>query len=470
MPPTQPTQPTYEYPTVPQLPTNDAWQNGPTSHLRTPIKILLAILVLVVLGGLVVLAVKSGRFFTLSKSSCTQACGQSANSLTNVSWGIQGIVYASSGNASYANQDFSQYWTGTETLPNATRVGGASSWIAYNLNGIPHQNVVLVWYNDLPWLADATKYPHIASPYDHELAGHSNEKAWNLPSDYTIDAATGDGSTVPTDWTTLVSVTGNTYHSRQHVLDLSKYTWVRMRITAIDPDSIIGNTHASLHMDIYTAPQPQTPYRNDYLILGETSAAVSVGQMMNPGTSIQELVKQKNGQLPIVENASIGGYRASDLLTLLPNGETRLDNWLNMFPGKYVGVSLGAGDILLGNWLTTAPSCSDTATPANVANLTTVIQDIIQRGKTPILPTVMWGPDIALNTCADYYNQNVIQPLYAKFGSQIVQGPDLYNTFHSLTTTAPANYTTYFDANGAAPAGPGKLLYRQAWAAVLSKL
>ncbi len=99
------------------------------------------------------------------------------------------------------------------------------TFLAYDLSSVPaaqRQKVDVAWYNE------------DSGQYDNTLIG---DNAYNVPAAYTIDAnaAPGGGVEPPADgWITLVSVTGNTMHSRQHLLDLHCANWIRMNVTAVN--------------------------------------------------------------------------------------------------------------------------------------------------------------------------------------------------------------------------------------------
>src|SRR6185312_6884109 len=60
-----------------------------------------------------------------------------------------------------------------------------------------------------------------------------SDTPYGLPQNYTIDVNPAPtGSTAPTTgWVTLTTVTGNTYHSRQHLINMTGYNWVRINVT-----------------------------------------------------------------------------------------------------------------------------------------------------------------------------------------------------------------------------------------------
>jgi hypothetical protein len=100
---------------------------------------------------------------------------------------------------------------------------GTPAWLAYDLSNIPASQrgrVLVVWYNE-------------TSNYDHTLIKYP---AYNMPENYTIDVNKSPGGSQPpaSGWITLVTVTGNHYHSRQHVIDMTGNNWVRMHVTVVD--------------------------------------------------------------------------------------------------------------------------------------------------------------------------------------------------------------------------------------------
>lgn len=400
----------------------------------------------------------------LSQTGKVKWCGALPNlSFDNLTWGKQDIAYVSSGNASDANMNFSTLWTSQETLSGTP--GSVSSWLAYNLSQIPHRRVDIVWYNDLGGTPDLETSPPLAT-YNHEIVTNPSKKAENLPLDYTIEGNKQEspiGGSVPTTgWVTLITVQDNHLHSRQHVIDLTGYNWVRMTIQAIDQDSVLGTIHASLHMDVYDASSfaSDQPIAQDILLVGDSLIATSIlqdkAQLQAPNSSVQELIQQETGIFPIVENAGNGGFTAGDVLTLNTNGVRRIDSWLSFFPGKYVAVSFGTNEILQ------SPTICGVSSQ-NYANYKAVINAVLAKGKVPIVPTVMWGPNATISQCVQTFNTNIIQKLYTEFGSKLLHGPDFYLIFVNMPSSQ-------YDSLGVHLVGQPRATYRKAWADMLSQL
>jgi lysophospholipase L1-like esterase len=272
------------------------------------------------------------------------------------------------------------------------------AWLAYDLSGIPkaeREKVLVVWYN-----------PH--GGYDHTLVG---ENAYNNLKDYTIEtnAAPGGGSAAPTSgWVERVKVTANTYHSRQHVIDMQGHNWLRIHVTASDGSD--QNMDASINMDVYDTKKA---LEDDWIFYGDSITAGGMAQYdVNGVPSFAHLINQKIPErFPIQEGGGIG-YTQSD------TGAKYIDKWLQMFPGKYVGLSYGTND---------AGSCVDPEVFYN--NYVTMVQAVINAGKVPLVPTIPWALHDGVQRCAPSLNEKIEQ-LYQSY-PQIVRGPDFWTFFKS---------------------------------------
>src|SRR5258708_16369875 len=140
-------------------------------------------------------------------------------------------AFASSGYypASFANdENYDTVW----------RYQCTPAWLAYDLSSVPSSDrgkVLVVWYNE-------------SYDYNHTIDA---ENAYNLPQAYTIDVNPGRGGGKPpkTGWVTLVTLTGNHYHSRQHLIDMTGNNWIRINVTAVD--GATENYDASINVDVY---------------------------------------------------------------------------------------------------------------------------------------------------------------------------------------------------------------------------
>src|SRR5688572_11137260 len=168
----------------------------------------------------------------------------------------------------------------------------------------------------------------MTSAYDPTLIG---DGSYNMPRAYTLEANAAPGSASPpgTGWVTLATVTGNTYHSRQHHVNLAGYNWLRMNITAAN--GAAGNSDAALNLDVHDASQG---VQDDWIFFGDSipSAAMSHDLRTAAGgtcTFSQLINASIPNHFPVQESGAIGGMTSSD-------GARYLNAWLGVFPGQFV--------------------------------------------------------------------------------------------------------------------------------------
>lgn len=321
-------------------------------------------------------------------------------------------AFASSGTASSANDsNYNTTW----------RSSNAAASLTYNLSSVPAANrskVALVWYNE------ATE------AYDAAMA---QESLVEIPKNYTIQVNTAPSSITPptSGWTTKVTVSTNKYHSRQHIFDMTGANWVRLNVTAV-----AGGSRSNLNMDVYDASQGAT---DDWIIYGSSTPAGSMNHQTLGGTtqSFSQMINQaKPAYFPIQENGSISGLTTTD-------GVQNMTTWLALFPGKYVGIALGAND---------ADECTSPTTFYN--NYVSMIQKVTAAGKVPVIPTFNWSKTTNVQSCGPALIDKINQ-LYVNY-PQVIKGPDLWTYFKA--------HPELISSDNLHPTPEGMGIYRQLWA------
>jgi hypothetical protein len=324
-------------------------------------------------------------------------------------------AFASSGYTPASNANDASYDT-------TWRSHGASAWLAYNLSSVPaskRSKVLAVWYND-------------SSNYDHTLIGYPT---YNVPQDYTIDVNSAVGGSQPptSGWATQVKVQGNHYHSRQHVIDMSGYSWIRIKISAIDGS--IQNYDASINLDIYDA---NTALNDDWIFFGDSITDGGMGHSTIDGVqSFAQLIHEKApSYYPVQENGGIGYLTSTEALQ-------HLNTWLGLFPGKYVALDYGTNDAL---------GC--VGSDGFYSRYVQLVHDVVSAGKIPVVSRIPWGRDSHIQTCVPPLNA-MIDKLYSAF-PQIIRGPDLWTFFKS--------HQNLISGDNKHPSSAGFSAYRQQWA------
>jgi hypothetical protein len=312
------------------------------------------------------------------------------------------------------------------------------AYLAYDLSGVPvgqRGQVILVWYND-----PATK------PFNPALIG---DVYYRVPENYTIEANAAPGGSFPASgWVTLATVTSNPYTSRQHLIDLTGYNWVRMNISSCPG---VFSIECSVNMDIQNAANGAS---DDWIFLGDsiTSIALDHDPLISDGgtgTFSQLINAQNSNYFPVEQNGGIGGWATPDPLVGSP---TYFSTWLSLFPGNFVALDYGTNDANNNN--TTGGNPDPTAVNTFYTNMTTMVQAIIAAGKTPVIPKIPWGNTANIQANGPAMNAKIDQ-LYTDF-PEIVPGPDLWTYF--------LNHQSEISGDNVHPNNTGFVGMRQQWA------
>jgi hypothetical protein len=332
--------------------------------------------------------------------------------------------------ASQANDgDYDTVWMacGAPSATNPKRLTYDLSKVAASLRG----PALVSWYND-----------PMTSEYNHKLIGGPG---YNNAKSYTLQVNAAAGGTQPTDgWVTVASVTGNTYHSRQHMVDLTGYNWIRLDVTASDGSS--GNNGVALNMDVQSAAKGA---QDSWIFYGDSLTQDGMAhdsRIAASGASVgsfSQLVNAKRpSSFPAFEDAGTGSLDSG-------NGATNINTWLSMFNGRYV--SLGFGRTDAGSYSANDPAMA----PRFHDNMVTMIKAVLAAGKVPVVPNIAWGKDANLKANVPVLNK-VITQLKSEY-PQIMQGPDFYSLYQANPSLIGSDLVhPTWDAGYAA--------FRQAWA------
>ncbi len=339
----------------------------------------------------------------------TLPCTVSADIVSNPVISRECPAYCGNGQASSANDiHYFSFW-----------FGNSPDYLAYDLSAVPEEErreVIAAWYN-----ATGQYDPSILS------GGSTN----GVPSAYTIELNAAEGGTYPADgWVVVDSVEGNTLHSRQHIVNMEGYNWIRLNIAQSDGKA--GGS-ISIQMDIHNASDGVS---DSWIFFGDS---ITAGGMMNCyGTSYAELVNTIDQRyFPVQENGGIGGIFSTD-------GRNNIDRWLSTFPGEYVSIAYGTNDAW-GN---------QTGAQKYYENTVYMIDAVLALGKTPVLPTIPYATESGVNSYLDDYNA-MIHKIYEEY-PEVVKGPDLYNFLKE--------HPEHLSSDGVHPSSEGYAAMRELWA------
>jgi hypothetical protein len=306
-------------------------------------------------------------------------------------------------------------------------------YLAYDLSSVAPANrshVLVAWYND-----PATV------PYDHTFINVHPccaSTGIDIPSDYTIEgnAAPGGGAYPTAGWVIITSVSGNHYHSRQHLIDFTGYNWLRINVTGSDGSP--GASDARMNLDVHDASGGA---QDDWIFFGDSIIQAglehnSMSSVGGSGTWAQLINAANPSYFPAFEDGGIGG-------TVSQDGVNGINTWLPLFAGHFVGLAYGTND------------AGFQVTPTDFYNnYVTMVQAILTAGKIPVVPMIPWGCTTSIQQNAPALNQKIVD-LYAAY-PQIVHGPDFWAYFQANQSLIGSDCVH--------PTAPGQVAYRQQWA------
>ena len=355
--------------------------------------------------------------------AATPVVGQitQAGAMPLISQGLPAYANYAAGSATNAvDADYNTAWrTGHDPAV------GDSNWLAIDLSTVPvpqRTTVYAIWFNEYGYNYDT-----------------SDGSSYTLPGDYEIQGnpASGGGPSPATGWVTLETRTGNLLSSGANLLHLGGYNWVRFNCTASAANVSVQNTDTSLQWNLYDAHAGNDGWKFG----GDSITANSMGHQ-STNDSFDQLVHRQLTNDPAFEMAGHGGWSTGTMLGAI-------DGFLADFPGRYFGLSLGTND---------APG-NDPA--AYATSMSALIDKVIAAGKTPVIPTIPYTGEPAHAPIPAYNAQ--IAALYAKYGSKLVHGPDLYTVLHD-------GRATMFDSpTDLHPNATGNAAIRHAWADAMVK-
>ena len=317
-------------------------------------------------------------------------------------------AYSGAGQASYGNDEhYFSFWS-----------AASPDYLAYDLSAVPDSDkkqVIAVWYN--------------ASAFDN-IGNYVNRNM--EPSDYTIEINAAPGGEYPADgWEIAETVTGNTLSSRQHLVSMEGYNWIRINISKADDEA---GKNASINFDIHSVANGIS---DSWLFLGDS---ITAGGMNNCyGTGFATHVNNLDDRyFPIQENGGIGGITSTD-------GKNNIDRWLSVSQAHFVSIAYGTNDAW-GN---------QSGAEKYYENTKYMIDAIRAAGKVPVLPKIPHAEEAGVKDYLDSYNA-MVEKLWEEYGDKLVKGPD----FDAYLT----EHTDWLSGDGVHPNSEGYEEMRRIWA------
>jgi hypothetical protein len=232
---------------------------------------------------------------------------------------------------------------------------------------------------------------------------------------YRFQVSNNSTNGVDGSWTTVVTVTGNTFTTREHLIDFTGWSWIKLIM-----DTVTGGRIDELDVWDATGGTENTfAFVGDSLTVRGTSRESYGGGGKLP--SFQQVFQTNRGFYPLMVSLGVTGRDAAGLAA-------DIGALLTAYPDvKYWIIGMGTNN--------GAGMPAQLAT--YIASMTTTINAITAAGRVPILGRVPYtdaagyggntSPDPSVNGLK-YLNDNGINALVASLG--VRSGADLFQPFY----------------------------------------
>ncbi|MBR1824204.1 MAG: lysophospholipase [Ruminococcus sp.] len=342
--------------------------------------------------------------------SCASAMNTFAAVQPNpvISRNVPAYSSANPATASAANDEhYFSFWTGT-----------SPDYIAYDLSTVPEKDretVLAVWYN-------VSSYDSIGNYVSRNME----------PTDYTIEINAADGGAYPENgWEIVDTVTDNTLSSRQHLVEMKGYNWIRMNITKSDEKE---NGQIQLNFDIHNVSDGVS---DSWIFFGDSITAGGMNNCYGTGFATH-LHNIDDRFFPAQENGGIGGITST-------HGKENIDRWLSTYSGRFVSIAYGTNDAW-GN---------QTGAEKYYENTKYMIDAVLAAGKVPVLPKIPYSLEKGVADYLPQYNA-MVDKLWEEYGEKLIHGADL--------ETFLKENPEYLGGDGVHPNSEGYEAIRKFWA------
>jgi hypothetical protein len=210
-----------------------------------------------------------------------------------------------------------------------------------------------------------------------------------------------------------VTVGGNTYLVRGHLVDLTGYTSVRMRLTGAPSRGGVQwlGTDFAVH-------DARAGHDDWWLALGDslTTNVWNVADSMKYGTRVHAAEPR---WFPVAYEGGVSGAYVADFLRTdwagNPDGRPIFQQWMADFPGTFVILSIGQNDTNAG-----------TNIDRMEADFRRLLDLVVAAGKVPVVPTLRWTFTNGATSVANIQAWNARLVTIRADYPTCITGPDVY--------------------------------------------
>lgn len=262
-----------------------------------------------------------------------------------------------------------------------------------------------------------------------------------IPTAYTIDASADSKDGLDGKWTTLTTIDDNKHKSRIHEVTLTGQRWIRLNVTAMNPDPKVGHFRLS-EIRVYRRQAPGGDPVDSIGIMGDS---ITYADLRDTGPeALYALIARgkNNGSVPALFIMGLVGASNSGLSRgAKPDDFYALANAIRLHPFiRFFGIAFGTND-----------SNNPAFLPTFEKNLCDGVEQLIEAGMVPILARL---PDTD-NTRHGYGTPETkkqavraTDEVAARY--HLIPGPDFYTTFRQDLQGLVSDGTHHTASGGAA--------------------
>jgi acyl-CoA thioesterase I len=303
------------------------------------------------------------------------------------------LTDGSYGYVNWANNEY--FWNGGTAITPAN-----PSWFAINI-GTGYSKLLLKWDD---WASDGGM-------------GYMNI-SMGAPGDYQLQVSSNSTNGADGTWSTVVTVTGNIYVTREHSFNFTGKSWVRMYITAANLGSwAIGAIIDEVDIfDVSNGSNDSWAFIGDSITQGSYCQAAGSGGVRRP--SFQDNITSSfPANTPITIDCGIGGSASGGWVGYL-------DTILPLNPDiKYWCIGLGTND--------------GEVTSTYKGYMQAIVDKIKAAGRVPIIARILPGQFdcwSGFNALMNDHNLYGVIPLTQE--NSLIPGPDQWTFFSNHTEAA----------------------------------
>jgi lysophospholipase L1-like esterase len=310
------------------------------------------------------------------------------------------------------------------------------AWIALKLAAGPTR-ILFSW-------DDGGTYNYHPNVYDTAVYG--------FPGAYFLEVSADSTNGADGNWTKVATVDSNEWRTREHAVDFTGKSWVKMTITAVPTVLPEPNGVQIAEIDVHDISATAGLPEDTWFFMGDSITAFAYDRSSFRQPSFAALVNQASPAfMPAMINGGVGLETTVDGLARLPGDLLRNPEYRYWILGY--GTNDGGGAVSMANFRT---------------NLQSMVDMVKAAGRTPLIPRIPFATDNG-HPAINAYN-TVVDAVVA--ANSLMAAPDFYAFFtaHPEDFTCPPCGSPSRATDGLHPNDDGLKAMNKLWADTMRPL